>query len=305
MKKLLSICIPTYNRAILLDLCLSKLKIEIKGFENCIDIYVSDNCSIDNTVDVVESYINSGLEINFNVHESNLGTELNFLSLFQKANSKYFWLLSDDDFLLPNSLRNIIAVLNSKEFGVVYVNQKWYESEVPNINQLPLTTIEYYNPIKFVEKINYWVTFISGNIINKSILDGKIDPYIYNGTMLNYLNWHFSAIFDDLPNIFICNAYLACKSGNTGGYRLYEVFGKNFNVIMDDMIALKKIDKRVKDIINNHLLSDFFPYFIGIRSNMFLNENQIKVLHPIFWKYPKYWKNILIPHLKLKLKGLI
>ncbi|MDP1842844.1 MAG: glycosyltransferase [Sediminibacterium sp.] len=305
MQKLLSICIPTFNRAELLNLNLSKLQIEIQNLENYIDIYISDNNSDDNTAEIVKSYIESGLKINFTKHGENIGTELNFLSLFGKANSKYFWLFSDDDFLLPFSLKNIIEVLLLKDFGVVYINQQWYDSEIPNSSELPLSTIEFKDPIEFIKKINYWVTFISGNIINKSIIENKINPSLYNGTMLNYLNWHFLAIFSDRPNVVICNSYLACKSGNTGGYRLFEVFGKNFNMIMDDMIALNKIDKRVKDIINNHLLKDFFPNFIRIRSKMFLNENPITVLRPIFWKYPKYWVNIFIPHLKSKWKELV
>lgn len=305
MKKLLSICIPTFNREELLNQSLKILQSEIKNLENYVDVYVADNHSSDNTVEVVQSYNESGFKINFTKHEKNIGTELNFLSLYKKVNTKYFWLLSDDDFLLPNSLKNIIEVLLSKDLGVVYVNQNWYDSTIPSINAIPLATIEYKDPVEFIKKINYWVTFISGNIINKSIIEDKVDASLYNGTMLNYLNWYFSAIFSGLPNTVICNSYLVCKSGNTGGYRLFEVFGKNFNMIMEDMIALKKIDRRVKDIINNHLLNDFFPYFIGIRSKMFLNENPIKVLGPIFWKYPKYWINIFMPHLKSKWKELI
>ena len=54
MNKLLTIAIPTYNRAALLDKQLAWLAIAIKGFESECEIIISDNCSTDNTPGVVK-----------------------------------------------------------------------------------------------------------------------------------------------------------------------------------------------------------------------------------------------------------
>ena len=44
MQKLLTIAIPTYNRAALLDKQLAWLATAIKGFESECEIIISDNC---------------------------------------------------------------------------------------------------------------------------------------------------------------------------------------------------------------------------------------------------------------------
>ncbi len=49
MHKLLTIAIPTYNRAELLDKQLAWLAQAIQGFESDCEIFVSDNCSTDHT----------------------------------------------------------------------------------------------------------------------------------------------------------------------------------------------------------------------------------------------------------------
>ena len=56
MNKLLTIAIPTFNRAQLLDKHLTWLAQAIKGFEDDCEILVSDNCSTDNTQEVIQKW---------------------------------------------------------------------------------------------------------------------------------------------------------------------------------------------------------------------------------------------------------
>ena len=55
---LLSICIPTYNRAEILDKSLESItKQDIFQKTDEVEIIVSDNCSQDNTHNIVHKYI--------------------------------------------------------------------------------------------------------------------------------------------------------------------------------------------------------------------------------------------------------
>jgi len=56
MNKLLTIAIPTYNRADLLDKQLTWLSQAIKGFETECEILVSDNCSTDHTQSIINKW---------------------------------------------------------------------------------------------------------------------------------------------------------------------------------------------------------------------------------------------------------
>ena len=53
MQPLFSICIPTYNRAELLEYCLEHLR-ELERFRKPFEIIVSDNASTDDTRRIVE-----------------------------------------------------------------------------------------------------------------------------------------------------------------------------------------------------------------------------------------------------------
>jgi abequosyltransferase len=65
---LLSICIPTWNRAKFLAQSLGRFAEQIKDISpEELELYVSDNCSDDNTSEVVTYYIDTGLPITYNI----------------------------------------------------------------------------------------------------------------------------------------------------------------------------------------------------------------------------------------------
>ena len=99
--KLLTICIPTYKRAKELDYSLSCFERELKTVDaSLLEFFISDNCSPDNTGEVVDKYIKKGLPIIYSRNDTNIGPDNNFLKCFYAAKSKYLWLLGDDDYLL-------------------------------------------------------------------------------------------------------------------------------------------------------------------------------------------------------------
>lgn len=57
---LLTLCIPTFNRAPFLDILLSKIEKQTGEFVNIrfLELIVSDNCSNDNTSQIVHKYLN-------------------------------------------------------------------------------------------------------------------------------------------------------------------------------------------------------------------------------------------------------
>ena len=56
MNALLTIAVPTYNRAELLNKQLAWLAKSIKGYESECEIIISDNCSEDNTQEIVKKW---------------------------------------------------------------------------------------------------------------------------------------------------------------------------------------------------------------------------------------------------------
>jgi len=56
MKKILSVCIPTFNRAALLDTLLGNLSNELNGIQNQVEVCVSDNFSTDATNEILQKW---------------------------------------------------------------------------------------------------------------------------------------------------------------------------------------------------------------------------------------------------------
>lgn len=104
-KILLSVCIPTYNRVDYLKKCLESV-VSQGGF-NCddIEVLISNNASEDDTEKVVKSFQGRFKNIRYIKNDVNFGVEKNILKLLNNFQGDYFFLLCDDNILLPGSLK--------------------------------------------------------------------------------------------------------------------------------------------------------------------------------------------------------
>ncbi len=115
MSKLLTITIPTYNRAEMLDAQFGRILNDIKGFENDCDILVNDNCSTDNTREIVNkwqlTFNELGISFKNYRHDHNIGGMLNIIGSIHSATGTYVWTLGDDDEIAPGTLPYIVHLL--------------------------------------------------------------------------------------------------------------------------------------------------------------------------------------------------
>jgi glycosyltransferase involved in cell wall biosynthesis len=120
---LLSICIPTYNRAELLRSALLSLMPQVKKMEGEVELVVSDNCSTDNTRQVVEWAQQLGT-LRYHRNNENIGAIPNLLFLADSlAEGEFCWLLGDDEMLRPGAVAKVVEILKTQpELDYVYVN---------------------------------------------------------------------------------------------------------------------------------------------------------------------------------------
>lgn len=144
---LLSICIPSYSRAELLRSTLSAVVPQVKDFEDDVELIVSDNCSVDHTKAVVDSFMES-CPISYHRNSENLGPGRNIALLIGKlARGEYCWIIGDDDTICEGGVGKIVEILKAHpELDYVYVN---YCSQIPfpngNKNSTPVTDVEWPN----------------------------------------------------------------------------------------------------------------------------------------------------------------
>lgn len=105
---LVSICIPTYNRA-------DKLERAVRSAQNSthenIEIIISDNASSDHTEAACKRLARTDSRILYFRNESNIGAAKNFEYARSRANGKYFMWLGDDDRICNLYVEKCIAAL--------------------------------------------------------------------------------------------------------------------------------------------------------------------------------------------------
>ncbi len=109
---LVSVCIPTYNRADCLEKAINSAQ---KSFYQNLEIIVSDNASTDNTENVCRMKGKNDGRIRYYRHQQNLGPAKNFEFARAQAKGKYFLWLGDDDCLTENYINSCVERLESDD----------------------------------------------------------------------------------------------------------------------------------------------------------------------------------------------
>lgn len=112
-KFLISIAIPTYNRADSLQRLLSYITLKIENMSDLVQICISNNCSTDNTEEVVfnfqKKYPNL---IKYKKNEKNFGSDRNVFLVMGMADGNFVWLFGDDDMIVEDGINKVINFIN-------------------------------------------------------------------------------------------------------------------------------------------------------------------------------------------------
>jgi glycosyltransferase involved in cell wall biosynthesis len=125
MNKLLTIAIPTYNRAEYLDKQLGWLAEAIKGYESDCEILVSDNCSTDHTQSIISKWQNILKNITFksNKNSENIGVMRNIMYCLTAAKTQYVWAIGDDDPIQKRAVAYVInKIKNINDLSLLFLN---------------------------------------------------------------------------------------------------------------------------------------------------------------------------------------
>lgn len=261
---LLTITIPTYNRANFLGLCLKRINEEIVALTEdlrcLVNVYVSDNASLDDTHKVIAQYQHVWGNNFVSVRNTeNIGPDANIAQCYELAKTPYVWLIGDDDVLLPGGLKKVLDVLINNEVDLLYVNNYWfsdsYKQEPMGNKTYGITTFE--SSLSFARYTNVMLTYLSGLIVRSGIGASYRDELA--GSNLVQLSWVLPLLRDGKRFMTINDFVIAAKGSNSGGYGLINVFGNGLKKITDDILKDKPLFARA---IQNGTIVNFFPGFI-------------------------------------------
>ena len=118
MPKLLTVAIPTYNRAAELERQLAWLGRAVAGFEERCDVILSDNASPDDTPAVCakwnELLSSRGIGVRVNRMPTNVGPLPNIARCIEVSESRFTWVIGDDDEIADDALAFVVARLDER-----------------------------------------------------------------------------------------------------------------------------------------------------------------------------------------------
>ena len=135
----ISILLPTYNGSKYLSETIDSLVSQ--NYKNW-EVVVQDDCSTDNTIQILKNYKNSNIKIFKN--KNNLGYPGNIEAARLNAKGEILFLMGQDDILSQNTLRNINGYFTkNKKLGAVTRPYYWFQNDQTK------------QPIRLKEGINY------------------------------------------------------------------------------------------------------------------------------------------------------
>ena len=125
-RPLLSIVVPTYQRAAMLRVMLQALLPQAAELRDRVEVCIGDNASTDSTADVVHEAmrLNSGAVVRLVRRERNLGAIRNLVhGATEDACGDFVWAIGDDDLVTPGTVRRLCDALRAHaEVDYFYVN---------------------------------------------------------------------------------------------------------------------------------------------------------------------------------------
>lgn len=287
---ILSICIPTYNRASYLRRCLNSIAIQFrKEFE--IEIFISNNCSNDETEEVVLDFLGI-LPITYKKNTTNLGPDLNIAQCYNTASGKYVMVFGDDDIFIGNALESILSVLKMGDFGIIFLNYGGFFKDPKEFKyRLNLHKNVYlFKGYDILKKIKSRIGFTSAFIVNSNAI--VKEELLYSKIKnLGHIELFLKSLRQNEISLYVGKVYILQQHGNSGGYSYFEIMGKNQFIVLNDFF--KESNEYIDSILNDMIIK-FFPTAImssrkNVNEKAIYEKNQLKYLHMYYKKYTLFW----------------
>lgn len=249
-KPILSVCVPTYNRAQYLKKSLLSLVAQLGTCSDEVEVVICDNCSTDDTNQVCADYCSKYNYIKYYRNSENI-RDRNFPTVIGLASGQYRKLFNDTAIYHSDAISSLISVIknNSIRKPTLFFSNKKKDKkslvEVVGINQ-------------FLEKVSFLCTWIGAFGIWEEDFSTLEDKYEACDLSL----WQTANLLHQVANkeqVLVCETKLfdiqSIEKKNIG-YGLFQVFYTNyFNIITNYSVSEKTLYYLKKDVLMNFFLA--------------------------------------------------
>ena len=274
---LLSICIPTYNRAAILRKVLKKIT-DNYAFDDEVEIVISDNCSTDDTEKICRYYTKKFPNIKYFKNDRNLAEE-NFWIALEHGSGKYLKLINDyiyftDDGLeiIKNAVRN-----QSSDSNIFFYNG---DVSVKSVDKQILCD----NLNQFITCVSNSVTFIGYFGIFKKNLFLIDNPLIMKEKKLAQVDWSYQLVAKLKNTVIVTSKVFEFeKHSASGDYNWFEIHMHNYYSIIDIYEKLGIVSSAVVKLDKKHILIHlkqyiFYTFVYTPKNYRYDKKNAFKII---------------------------
>jgi len=271
----LSICIPTYNRCEILDSTLHALFSNPDFDAERVEVIVSDNCSLDNTTEIVAKYPLAKYYRNIeNVRDRNFSIVLGY------ATGHYIRLFNDTIIFKPGALKLMLSKIRAYNSS----NQNIFFCENMFLNNKCIKEVAASKD--FLEQLSFYSTWIGnfGAWKEDFLKIQNIDDFA--SLQLSQVDWCYQIVKNGKRTFLYFDQFFEVVVPNKkGGYNVFKIFVDNYLHI----ISQHKVSVFSYELEKYRLFRYFiYPWLI----KLFITESEtfdfdVKGAYRII--FVKYW----------------
>ena len=289
---LLSICIPTYNRASYLEGAILNI-ITDNAFGDEVEIIISDNASTDNTEEIAKKYTQKHYNIKYYKNEENI-RDKNFMLALQRGNGLYRRLFNDTLRFKERALQKMLDIIRISPQNrplFFYQNMTFLNSN---------TQKKINNPAELILNTSYWITWI-GNFGNwKHIINNIPSPNECAPLLLTQVDWSFKIMSgNQCAQIYFDDYFESIIPNKKGGYNIFNVFINNYLLIIRQYIDKKSIIQKEKYRLFRYFLLKWISSLKNSNKDFTFEKNNIwNILMKEYWYCPYFYIGLIFLYIK-------
>lgn len=289
---LLSICIPTYNRASYLEGAILNI-ITDNAFGDEVEIIISDNASTDNTEEIAKKYTQKHYNIKYYKNEENI-RDKNFMLALQRGNGLYRRLFNDTLRFKERALQKMLDIIRISPQN----RPLFFYQNITFLNSNTKKKIN--NPAELILNTSYWITWI-GNFGNwKHIINNIPSPNECAPLLLTQVDWSFKIMSgNQCAQIYFDDYFESIIPNKKGGYNIFNVFINNYLLIIRQYIDKKSIIQKEKYRLFRYFLLKWISSLKNSNKDFTFEKNNIwNILMKEYWYCPYFYIGLIFLYIK-------
>jgi abequosyltransferase len=304
----LSFCIPTLNRAKLLQASLRSI---VSQADHRVEIVIVDGGSTDETLAVIETFKASFPQICVHESESRSGVDRDILQSVAMASGRFCWLFSDDDLLAPGALERVLQLIRdipvisgaSLNYAAYDATMSYPIATVPAVGRNALRRSHLFcDRDECFSLLGVHLGFISCQVVRRSLW---ADIVRNNNLALHCNAWIIVYMIGKILErnsywFYVDDVCVLYRSGNdsflsrVGSYKRQQITHIAF---ADTIGSLFPLDSNTYRNVFNILINDRMARTLAVLKSkgitISVQFDLLRLYLKLYWSYPSFWIKVV------------